>query len=259
VTWDEGKHRRDTHGRFTDTAIARWAEHMDAFAERSGRSGTLDSDRVQGLKRSNSFHPEGHAEAAAEHRRLWRIPLPPEQGGQGRDRTDEEHDEAVRLDQAFEMYRETIGLRRNPGDMGAQYTFVDKDRRIFNSYGERMNGKYTHQWAASMQHKDDVVSKRRGEMRGRPELSDARYVTQRYPDTATARTREGDFGYGARADSRASDEGRAQVFVARMRREHARTRQETARQQLRRTPRGTQVDSWMQQVSAQIAQTRGGR
>lgn len=60
-------------------------------------------------------------------------------------------------------------------------------------------------------------------------------------------------GYGM-----AEAEGGA-AFVAHMKRVQPRVRQEAAREPVRRTPRGTQVEGWMGQVDARIARTRGGR
>lgn len=94
--------------------------------------------------------------------------------------------------------------------------------------------------------KDRLQGARRGEYRGRPRGTEGAWF-YRQPvaeeGNRRGRYREGGFGYGAR------DEGggqQAAVFVARMKRRQPRARQETGREAVRRTPRGTKIENWMQ-------------
>lgn len=116
----------------------------------------------------------------------------------------------------------------------------------------------------SQREKEHVLGFRRGEYRTSPDDAERVYRRVR-PATSAGRTvmirrdwEEGRFGYGARADLH-DDEGlqRANVFVAAMKRVQARGRQENARAPKRRTLRGTQVEGWMDQASAQLARRAG--
>jgi hypothetical protein len=94
----------------------------------------------------------------------------------------------------------------------------------------------------SQARKLDTAERRRGSLRGRSGDADPFYRIGRglfREDTVGS----GGFGYGARSEG--GGEASA-VFVARMKRIQPRTRQETARQPVRRTPRGTKVENWMQ-------------
>ena len=240
MTWNEDAHPRNAHGEFTRAAVGAWAEQ--AFASLGDALG-------------NRNHPPGHAAAAREHARLWAIPETPERGGLGRDRTDAEHDEAMRLDDAFETYRDELGLESNPDDRGNERTYVHpSDHNVrFNQYGERLNRPRGYSRSPSMRRRIDVGERRRGDLRSGSDGD--REVRQ----TGQVLPREGRFGYGARSDLTRPEGGleAAIAFVAAMKRVQPRARQETAREPVRRTPRGTRIEGWMQHVNDQIEQTRG--
>lgn len=88
--------------------------------------------------------------------------------------------------------------------------------------------------------KDAITERRRGDLRGRPAEGEAFFSTG-FKDTGYIR--QGAFGYAAR-DAGGSEA--SAVFVARMKRIQPRARQETAREAVRRTPRGTRIENWMQ-------------
>lgn len=245
MTWNEALHRRNDQGEFSRESVGAWAQKI---SDEIGRRDPVQAARAAA---ASGLHPEGHTEARNRHQHLWNIPTPPQRGGQGRERTDAEHDEAVRLDDAFGAYREQLGLVRNPQDRGVRSTFVGEDtREPFNQYGERINRPGGYSKSPSMRHNADRMERRRGESRGRPDNPSGAdpVLMRRTPGKAPEEIYGMTLGYGARADWHTSDENieRAKLFVALMKRRQPRARQEMDRQPVRRTPRGTKIENWMQ-------------
>jgi hypothetical protein len=206
--WDESDHPRDWHGRFTSAAVGRWAGDM---------SNRLD---IVGLRRGDR-RPDGFDAAVARHAHLWNIPEDVADGGEGRDRTDAEHDEAEALDDAFKAYRKLMGLDHGRGD-----TFVDSMGRSYDEYGRHLG--------------DGPEFKGKG----RPRSRTANVKAQTKPGARD--------GLGRRYED-VTDGAAAALMVAHLKRVQPRARMEgSARQPVRRTPRGTPVDGWMGKVDAQM-------
>jgi hypothetical protein len=244
-----GRHsfREDDHprnpvtGEFTTASVGDWARKV---SEQIGRRDPVVAAHEAG-------HPAGHAEARDRHHMLWNIPVPRGEGGQGRERTDAEHDEAEQLDAAFAEYRKRLGLTRNPDDRNGRYTFVgEHGRQLYSKYGERINkpgGSYFG--SPSQLRKRKLQERRSGEDRGRPAEADDSdpWLTRRTPGKRPRETFGTGPGYVMRSDVHTEKTAdRAAVFVARMKQRQPRVRQETARQPVRRTPRGTKIENWMQ-------------
>lgn len=124
--------------------------------------------------------------------------------------------------------------RKNPGS---------KHRpRYLDDFGTPVTGLQpkTH---PSEARKDNMIERRRGDLRGRPENESDPKLTRRTPGRARREFYGETFGYGMRTDT--NDREEATVFTARMKRIQPRVRQETARQPVRRTPRGTKIENWM--------------
>lgn len=238
-TWNEALHRRDSEGQFTHSSISAWAEAVSKQMSRS----VAEAARV-GLV----AYPPGHFEAMRRARELWDVPDMP-----GRtERTDAEHAELMQLMDAFDAYVKQLGLKPNPRDRGAEVSFVDDNGDRFNEYGEPLNQSRGYSRSPSVQVRMGRQMRRSGELRsGDPTDWETRFAGR-------GEVREGRLGYGARADVH-DDEGliRAAAFVAAMKRVQARGRQENVRTPKRRTPRGTQVEGWMDQASAQLARRSG--
>lgn len=307
MTWNEEDHPRDREGQFTHASVGSWAKQAAARLSVAA-------------KRRGEARPPGHAAAAERSQQLWAVTSSKSRGGQGRDRTDAEQAELDQLEQAFEAYRDMLGLRRSQ-HFGAD-TYADDQRHLYDEYGQRIEGRdvettsraplalqrgyarvgdhprgvgraggdddgvvtpSTHPQAGGLwidpanpgtrhapRYLNDLgqqVSELRPDqsrasrfksgrqfqratgMYGSPEGLGYREVRSTQPRVRVGRR----LGYGM-----AEAEGGA-AFIAHMKRMQPRVRQETARQPVRRTPRGTQVEGWMGQVDARIARTRGGR
>lgn len=130
------------------------------------------------------------------------------------------------------------GLWVDPANPGTRH-----DPRYVNDAGHRVTGlrQAPHR---SERHKDLLRDRRRGDLTGRPRDAEPNYRIRKGMRGIDVEA-ESRFGYGARTDSDAADAGRAQAFVALMKRRQPRARQETARRLVRRTPRGTLVENWM--------------
>lgn len=296
--WNEKLHPRDREGQFTRSAVDAWVGRVS----------------VDIARRRSEPPPAGHAEAARRALELWKVP-----GLPGRtERTDAEQDELNALEEAFDTYRNHLGLQHDSGVMyhdgqGGKYNEygeylgrnVSDDRPLaarlgYRRVGEhprgagRANGEHiywtpsTHPEAGglwinparpgsrhepnylndmghgigelrkpksrSQREKGRVLGLRRGEYRLSPDDADVGYRR-----AGAGRDWEpGRFGYGTRSDVH-DDEGpkRANAFVGAMKRMRARGRQENVRTPQRRTPRGTQVEGWMDQASAQLARRAG--
>lgn len=130
------------------------------------------------------------------------------------------------------------GLWVDPANPGTRH-----DPRYVNDAGHRVTGlrPASHR---SEQHKGRMRGRRSGELTGRPQGAEPNFRIRKGTRGIDV---EGErrFGYGTRADSDAAEAGRAQAFVALMKRRQPRARQETARQPVRRTPRGTKIEDWM--------------
>lgn len=314
MTWDESRHRRDELGQFTEMGVSGWVRKV---ADRMGRA-----DRVVTMRQAadRGELPPGHGAASLRAQHLRGVPGSVSRGGQGRDRTDAEQAELDQLEQAFDAYRQQLGLRTSR--FSGSTTYADESGQLYNEYGERIKGfdvqttdvaptahrrgftrvgdhpegfgrvggenrgvvvASTHPTAGGLwidpadpgtrhapRYLDDLghrVSqlqpdlsrslRRKTDQRinkigtyGNPAALDRREVRSTQPRVRVTYDR---LGYGM-----AEAEGGA-VFVAHMKRVQPRVRQETAREAVRRTPRGTTVDSWMQHVSDRIDQTRGRR
>lgn len=101
---------------------------------------------------------------------------------------------------------------------------------------------------ASHRHKNQRLAKRSGQLRTRPQEAEGTWFQHWSMENPLKMgvQAEGEFGYGARSDAHnETSVERAKVFVAQMRRAQPRARQETGRQAVRRTPRGTPIEGWM--------------
>lgn len=223
MTWNEELHPRDREGQFAHASAGSWARKAaeDLATAYAARNVTPPPAKLKGLIRVGD-HPEGYGKLGAVDPK--RDPLPqsshPEAGG-------------VWIDP-----RETSVGRR----------------RYYNDSGWMPVSGYRPK-ARSRKHKDRLQDERRGDYRGRPDETDLRWEARdaRTLDPYAGAT--GGFGYGARSEMAHS--GPAEAFVAHMKRVQPRTRQEAAREAVRRTPRGTRVSGWMDQAGARIARTRG--
>lgn len=136
MNWREEQHPRNGHGEFTHASIGAWVEKA-AEQLRRQTGGSPGHHNPAGVAAGRGERPPGWQAAAARHHELWSTPDPVDKGGQGRERTDAEHDEAVALDDAFAEYRRQVGLRKNPNDHGMEHTFIDDGGRLHDEYGMR--------------------------------------------------------------------------------------------------------------------------
>lgn len=130
---------------------------------------------------------------------------------------------------------EAGGLWIDPGNPGTRHS-----PRYLDDFGSTVTEvrPKTHPSEARKRH---IGERRRGDLRGSAEGAEPSW---RVPGgTGNVRTGVGWSGYGARIE--AAESGDAAAFVARMKRLQPRIRQETARQPVRRTPRGTKIEDWM--------------
>lgn len=130
------------------------------------------------------------------------------------------------------------GLWIDPANPGTRHA-----PRYVNDHGHMVTGLQPER-SRSGRHKDHLQERRRGGLVRHPEGAEPNYRIRKGLRGIDVEE-EGRFGYGARADSLAAEQGRAQAFVALMKRRQPRARQETARQPVRRTPRGTKIEDWM--------------
>jgi hypothetical protein len=145
------------------------------------------------------------------------------------------------------LHPQAGGVWQDPDDPGPKYA-----PRYVNDAGHSMRVRAP---SHSHQRRLDAAEQRRGANRTMPEDAEPTFV-RRAPGRNRLTT-FGTFGYEARYAQDENGDGGAAAFVLGMKRAQARARAEQPKAKKRRTPRGTQVDSWMQAASAQIAQKRG--
>lgn len=227
MNWNEEDHRRDTRGRFTDSAVNSWLKEAVRHL----------NDR--GLKRGDA-RPPGFDAAIARSEELWNVP----DRRKGIQRTDEQQEELDTLERAFETYRKGLGANeRDPFSNRLQY--MDSVGRRFDAYGRIVGTPFLLDGAGRQNRRRTVD--RMGEIKGR-RSEDWSGV----PEGREQRATEDGGKIGRRM------EGASEAFVKEMRRAQARARVEgSAREAVRRTPRGTRVEGWMVEADKRIGATRG--
>lgn len=224
MTWSEKDHKRDSHGRFTHTSVETWLKDVTRKL----------NDR--GLKRGDE-RPPGYEAAIARSRELWKV-------ADTRSRTDAEQEELEDLEQAFDTYRKTLGLDYR-GHSAVE--FEDSVGRRFDEYG-RFQGGYNLDGD--------------GRVKSRSRKTKERTQSRKYEDWT--HTSKGLERRGAREGGKIgrqyelSDGDNAAAFHAHRKRSQARARIEgSARQETRRTPRGTRVEGWMSEVDKRMGARSG--
>lgn len=310
MTWHEEQHPRGPGGEFTHASVGAWAKQLsERFRQQYGE--VADEGDLQ-YEHELDHRPPGHAAAVERLQHLWRVPSerPPAPGQRKGERTDAEQEELDALEQAFDTYRQHLGLResrkfgplyaenaegglhdrfggslasaedvatgrvheRAPYALRAGYRrvgehptgqgraggensylgrsvhlqagglWIDPARpgtphapRYLNDAGDIVSS-LRPEASRSEAHKDRRRGLRAGKSVGRP----AGF------DNAEVRTFRFSAGvYEPGIMRRPRDEVSAE-FLAAMKRLRARARQEQVRDKVRRTPRGTRVEKWMQ-------------
>ena len=294
MTWRDELHPRDGEGQFTHSSVGAWAQHAAAqlslAAKRRGEQrppGHADAkaraehlwsipDRRAGVERTDAEQDELNRLEAAFSAYRKRLGL----------RQAEHQDGLTYADDLGQLYNE-YGERLSGRDVSAPaalrrgYTRVADDSRIGHTERDAMHPQGGGLWidptrpgtrhaprylddsghlVAELQPDQARTARRKVSMQfmrsmgmfGSPEGLTDREVRSTQPRVRTA----GRLGYGlAEAEAGA-------VFVAHMKRARPRARQETGREGVRRTPRGTPIEQWMERVSEQYEgrhAARGGR
>lgn len=272
MRWDESQHKRDAQGQFTFSSVGAWAK---TAAERMGREGRVPDAAVA---RRGGDRPPGY-EAAV--RRLNELEV--RNARKDPPLTAAERAERDELDDAMEEYRQLTGATgrgydafgrpvpaaklagmvrigdhpTGAGRMGSPDASLlgqsdhpeagglwvrpeeldSYNRRIYNDATMPV-GSMVRPKKRSQRHREDRWGRKYEDWSGTPQ----------------GRERAGS-GEGGKIGY--TYEGRPAEFLAWMLRERARGRMENARTPVRRTPRGTQVEGWMDQASAQMMRRAG--
>lgn len=277
MTWRDELHPRDGEGQFTHSSVGSWAQHAAAqlslAAKRRGEQrppGHADAkartrhlwsipDRQTGAERTDAEQDElEELEAAfAAYRKQLGL------------RRSQHHDSLTYVDDIGQLYNE-YGERTGGRDTGAPAAM----RRGYTRVGDNPQVGPTERDTLHPQGGGLWIDPARPGTRHAPRYLDdsGHLVTALQPDKArTARRKSalqigrsmGMFGspsdlldrevrstqprvrVGARLGYGMAEAEGGAVFVAHMKRARSRARQETGREGVRRTPRGTPIEQWM--------------